>query len=230
MSRARPCSSARCPALQFSRDRRQRRAEGRGRAARLGRAACCGPRSSSPSSRSRWCCWSARRCSCAASGGCSTSISGSSRHSVLTARLWLPQPNEPQRTVRTCHASGARGRLRRDAAPRAHAARRHGRPRPPACCRSTARAAQRGFTIEGHETDDRSRVPTTQVDHGVGRLLRADGCALLRGRTFTEQDDVNGAAVVVVITDSLARAAGPGEDPIGTRLHFGRPAGRRARG
>jgi predicted permease len=48
------------------------------------------------------------------------------------------------------------------------------------------------------------------------------GVRLLRGRTFTEQDDAT-AMPVVVITEAFARRGWPGQDPVGRRVHFGGP-------
>jgi putative ABC transport system permease protein len=48
------------------------------------------------------------------------------------------------------------------------------------------------------------------------------GIRLLRGRTFTEQDDQR-APLVAVVTDAMARRYWPGEDPVGRRVHFGGP-------
>jgi putative ABC transport system permease protein len=142
---------------------------------------------------------------------------------VLTARLWLPQPNEPStgpyfthparvaafeeilrraRTLPGVTAAAATGVLPFDGA------------------RGTT-----VFTIEGHETDDRSKIPTAQQSIASAGYFELMGVRLLRGRTFTEQDDIT-AMPVVVITDTLARRGWPGEDPVGRRIHFGGPQGK----
>jgi putative ABC transport system permease protein len=139
---------------------------------------------------------------------------------VLTARLWLPQPNEPStgpyfthparvaafeeilrraRTLPGVTAAAATGVLPFDGA------------------RGTT-----VLTIEGHETDDRSKIPTAQQSTASAGYFELMGVHLLRGRTFTEQDDIK-AMPVVVITDALARRGWPGEDPVGRRVHFGGP-------
>jgi putative ABC transport system permease protein len=139
---------------------------------------------------------------------------------VLTARLWLPQPNEPStgpyfshparvaafeeilrraRTLPGVTAAAATGVLPFDGA------------------RGTT-----VLTIEGHETDDRSKIPTAQQSTASAGYFELMGVRLLRGRTFTEQDDIK-AMPVVVITDTLARRGWPGEDPVGRRVHFGGP-------
>ena len=139
---------------------------------------------------------------------------------VLTARLWLPQPNDPKtgpyfthprrlaayeeilrraRTLPGVSASAAVGTLPFD-----------------------GRAGNAPFTAEGSESDDRSRIPTTQITNASAGYFELMGIRLLRGRTFTDQDD-DKAPPVVVITEALARRAWPGQDPIGRRLHLGGP-------
>ena len=50
--------------------------------------------------------------------------------------------------------------------------------------------------------------------------FRAMGIPLVRGRLFDERDGVN-APHVALISESLARARWPNEDPIGVRIQFG---------
>ena len=76
--------------------RRQHGAEGRIARRRPAHAAGCARRWSSSSSRWRSCCSSAPRCSCAASGASSRWTPDSIGRNVLTAKLWLPQPNDPK--------------------------------------------------------------------------------------------------------------------------------------
>jgi putative ABC transport system permease protein len=139
---------------------------------------------------------------------------------VLTARLWLPQPNEPStgpyfthpkrlaayeeilrraRTLPGVSAAAAVGFLPFDGA------------------RGTS-----GITIEGRETDDRSKIPTTQITTASAGYFELMGIRVVRGRTFTDQDSA-GALPVVVITETLARTGWPGQDPVGKRVHFGGP-------
>jgi predicted permease len=46
------------------------------------------------------------------------------------------------------------------------------------------------------------------------------GTGLVEGRSFTSDDDVPGAPGVVVVSESLARAAWPGESAVGKRLRY----------
>jgi putative ABC transport system permease protein len=56
------------------------------------------------------------------------------------------------------------------------------------------------------------------VEFGVtSDYFRAMGIPLLKGRVFTERDNLN-APPVIIIDESLARKAFPGQDPIGKRL------------
>jgi predicted permease len=141
-------------------------------------------------------------------------------HQVLTARLWLPQPNDPKtgpyfthprrlavyeeilrraRTLPGVSASAAVGILPFD-----------------------GRGGNAAFTVEGSESDDRSRIPTTQITNASSGYFELMNMRVVRGRTFTDQDD-DKAQPVVVITEALARRGWPGQDPIGRRLHFGGP-------
>ena len=65
------------------------------------------------------------------------------------------------------------------------------------------------FTAEGSERDDRSKVPTAQINERVGEIFRSMGIRMLRGRTFNDQDDGT-AAPVVIVTESIAGGAGRG--------------------
>jgi len=141
-------------------------------------------------------------------------------HHVVTARLWLPQPNDPKtgpyfkhqprlavyeeilrraRTLPGVSASAAVGTLPFD-----------------------GRGGNAVFTVEGSETDARARVPTTAFTIASAGYFELMGIRLVRGRTFTDQDDEK-APPVVVVTEALVRRAWPGQDPIGRRLHFGPP-------
>ena len=139
---------------------------------------------------------------------------------VLTAGLWLPQPNEPStgpyfthpprvavfeeilrraRTLPGVTAAAATGVLPFD---------------------GTRGAAV--ITIEGREADDRSKIPLAQSTTASTGYFELMGVRLRSGRTFTEQDD-DKTMPVVVITETLARLGWPGQDPVGRRLHFGGP-------
>jgi predicted permease len=143
---------------------------------------------------------------------------------VLTARLWLPQPNDPSAGRYSNRTTG-------------HAARvaayeemlRRARTLPGVTAAAAvgvlpfdgARATTT-FTPEGAESDDRTRVATTQVTVASSGYIELMEMRMLRGRTFADQDDANGQ-LVVIVSDSLARSTWPGQDPVGKRLHQGGP-------
>jgi predicted permease len=139
---------------------------------------------------------------------------------VLTARLWLPQPNEPSTGPYFTHA-------RRLAAFEEILRRARMLPGVQAAAAvgflpfDGARGAS-NITIEGREADDRSKIPTTQITMASSGYFEVMGARVIRGRTFTEQDDTQ-ALPVVVITETLAARGWPGQDPVGRRLRFGGP-------
>jgi putative ABC transport system permease protein len=139
---------------------------------------------------------------------------------VLTARLWLAQPNDPKLGKYFTHE--ARIALYDEVLRRAAAL--------PGVS-SVAAAVVLPFdgsrsvatiTIEGHETDAQARVPAVQTNIASTGYFNVMGMRVLRGRAFTDQDTMR-SQPVVVITDAMARRYWPGEDPIGRRLHFGGP-------
>jgi putative ABC transport system permease protein len=143
---------------------------------------------------------------------------------VLTARLWLPQPNDPSLGRYSNRTTGHPTRvatyeeiLRRvEALPGVRAVGAAG------ALPFDGSRSQVVFTAEGAESDDRSRVPTSQITMASPRYFEVMGIRLLRGRTFLDQDDAKGAPVVVV-AESIARRSWPGQDPIGRRIHLGGP-------
>jgi predicted permease len=143
---------------------------------------------------------------------------------VLTARLWLPQPNDPNQGRYSNRTTGHDARLttyeeilrRAETLPGVTAA---------AAADALPLDGSRSavvFTAEGTEGDDRSRVPTAQYASATSRYFEVMGIRLLRGRPFADQDDGK-AAPVVIITESIARLSWPGQDPVGKRLHLGGP-------
>jgi putative ABC transport system permease protein len=135
---------------------------------------------------------------------------------VLTARLWLPQPNDPSQGKYFTHQA----RL-----PLFEEVLRRARELPgveaAAVVQSIPLDGQRNFTtvtIDGARTDQSAEIPTAQ-----GNIVSLDYFSLMRipvrrGRTFEPGDT---AQPVAVINDEAARRYFPGQDPIGKRLHFG---------
>ena len=143
---------------------------------------------------------------------------------VLTAKLWLPQPNDPSQGRYSNRTTGHPARvatyeeiLRRAAALPGVTAAAAADALPLDGSRSAV-----VFTAEGTEADDRSRVPTAQYSSATPRYFEVMGIRLLRGRPFGSQDDARGAPVAI-ISESIARLSWPGQDPVGRRLHLGGP-------
>jgi putative ABC transport system permease protein len=79
------------------------------------------------------------------------------------------------------------------------------------------------FLLEGQRAEDASRNPTINVECAMPGYFSTMGVRLLAGRDFTEQDTMASAGIVIV-SESLARAAWPGQDPIGRRLSMNMPS------
>jgi predicted permease len=78
------------------------------------------------------------------------------------------------------------------------------------------------FSIEGRPLpppEERVEYPFEAVSPGFFETLRI---AVVRGRTFTDQDHVE-APRAVIINETLAREGWPDQDPIGRRMRFGGP-------
>jgi putative ABC transport system permease protein len=135
---------------------------------------------------------------------------------VLTARLWLPQPNDPSQGRYFTHQA----RL-----PFFEEVLRRARELPgveaAAVVQSIPLDGQRNFTtitIDGAPHDQSAEIPTVQ-----GNIVSTDYFSLMRipvrrGRAFGAGDTV---PPVAVVNEEAARRYFPGEDPIGRRLHFG---------
>jgi predicted permease len=144
--------------------------------------------------------------------------------SVLTVRLWLPQPNDPSTGpyfshdarvtfyrrvleriaalagvqvvggINTLPLDGARGRI--------------------------------SFKIEGRPIDV-GDTPSAEAALATPGYFAALGIGLIRGRLFDDHDDVK-APNVAVVSEAFARTFFPADDPIGKRIGptvRGRPSG-----
>jgi putative ABC transport system permease protein len=134
--------------------------------------------------------------------------------SVLTARLWLPQPNNPQTGPYFRHdarvAFYTRLLDRVAALPGVEAV---GGVTSLPLAGSPGRTS---FTIEGRSIEV-GDAPASEASFVTPGYFRALGVDLLRGRLFDDHDDVR-APPAVVVSDSFARQFFPGHDPIGKRL------------
>jgi putative ABC transport system permease protein len=76
-----------------------------------------------------------------------------------------------------------------------------------------------GFNIEGRPAIAPSDLPSTNYYAVTPDYFRAMGIRLIRGRTFTPQDDAK-APRVAIVNETMARQHFPNEDPIGKRINI----------
>jgi predicted permease len=140
---------------------------------------------------------------------------------VLTARLWLPQPNEPSAGPYFKHQA----RL-----PVFEEILRRLRELPGVESAAVVQAlpldGRRGFstiTVEGSAADATatSDIPTVQGNVVSSEYFSVMRIPIREGRAFDASDASSGFTVVV--SAETARRYFPGQNPIGRRLHFGGP-------
>jgi putative ABC transport system permease protein len=78
------------------------------------------------------------------------------------------------------------------------------------------------YMAEGQPVADQSRNPVANFQTVSQDYFRTLRIPLLRGRFFSGADKL-GAASVCIVSERLAKALWPNEDPIGRRLHLGGP-------
>lgn len=83
------------------------------------------------------------------------------------------------------------------------------------------RYERRAFTIEGARSVGR-QIETTNLSWVDGPYFRTLGIALTRGRLFTDVEEAENRAAVIV-NERFAKTMWPGDDPIGKRLKWGTP-------
>jgi predicted permease len=76
------------------------------------------------------------------------------------------------------------------------------------------------FTAEGQTADQVVLNPSLNFEAVYTRYFSTLGVAIVRGRAFTSADR-EGAPRVAIVSDALAAATWPGQDPLGKRLKFG---------
>ena len=144
--------------------------------------------------------------------------------SVLTARIWLPQPNLPETGPYFKH--DARVSFYRRVLDRVAALPGVQAVGGVSSLPLSGSPGRTSFTIEGRSTDG-GDVPTTEASLVTPGYFRALGVELVRGRLFDDHDDARAPAAVVV-SESFARQFFAVEDAIGRRLlpgGRGRPNG-----
>ncbi len=81
------------------------------------------------------------------------------------------------------------------------------------------------YTLEGQTKEDAETNPLVNLESSMPGYFSTIGIRLVSGRDFTEQDDENGAGVIIV-SEGFARSAWPGQDPLGRRLMMNVPGSR----
>jgi putative ABC transport system permease protein len=76
------------------------------------------------------------------------------------------------------------------------------------------------FTVEGREMTPEEQNIEVPIDAVSPDYFRTMGISLLRGRTFTPADNLDGPPVVIV-NENMARRFWPGEDAVGKRFRYG---------
>ncbi len=74
-----------------------------------------------------------------------------------------------------------------------------------------------GYAVEGRPAPDAASAPQARFHLVTPDYFKALKIPLLKGRDFTDRDDLE-APLVAVINDTFGRRAWPGEDPIGKRF------------
>jgi predicted permease len=144
--------------------------------------------------------------------------------SVVTARMWLPQPNIPETGPYFTHDARVSfyGRVmdRIAALPGVRAV---------GGVSNLPLGGARGrtsFTIEGRSADARD-VPAAEIAFASEGYFRALGIELMQGRLFDDHDDTH-APGAIVVSESFARLFFGGASAVGKRIAMGatlRPAG-----
>lgn len=78
------------------------------------------------------------------------------------------------------------------------------------------------YTAEGQGRAAASENPTLNLEGVSPGYFRAMGIPIRRGRAITD-DDRSGAVLTAIISESLARRAWPGQDPLGKRIKLDGP-------
>ncbi|MFY9610994.1 MAG: ABC transporter permease [Blastocatellia bacterium] len=138
---------------------------------------------------------------------------------LLVARVWLPQPNDPDtgpyalHTKRVAFINEVLRRLR---------------DLPGVVVASAATnvplSGQRtsvGFTIEDRVSES-AEIYSAYTASVTPDYFSAMGVQVIRGRNLTEQDD-DKSPVSVVISETMSRMFWPADEPLGKRLKFGGP-------
>jgi putative ABC transport system permease protein len=137
-------------------------------------------------------------------------------HTLLTSRVWLPQPNDPQSGPYFAHDKRVvlmRAILDRlSKAPEIEAA------GITTALPATTDSGSTPFAVEGWTPDRRDLATTTSILVTPG-YFPALGMRLVEGRLLQDSDDVN-APRAVVVNETFSRTYFSGESPVGRRFHI----------
>jgi putative ABC transport system permease protein len=137
---------------------------------------------------------------------------------VLTARVWLPQPNDPAAGKYFTHP--ARLALFDEILRRVRALPGVESAAVVQNLPLDGQSGSRTFTIDGRDADTTGQIPAVQANLASADYFELMRIPVLRGRTFGPIDDAKGAPVAV-INQEFVRLHFGGVEPIGARLHFG---------
>jgi putative ABC transport system permease protein len=80
----------------------------------------------------------------------------------------------------------------------------------------------KGFTADGYVNPRGHSLNMGAYSEVIGNFFNVMGIPLLRGRTFTDDDNAN-SQLVVIVNHEFAEHYWPNQDPIGKRMHIGNP-------
>jgi putative ABC transport system permease protein len=135
---------------------------------------------------------------------------------LLTARLWLPQPNEP--SAGPYFQPGQRSVLIRAIIERLAAAPGIAHAGMATALPLANDSGTQSFAAEGWPADRRDLATATSVAVTPG-YFPALGMRLVAGRLLEDRDDVR-VARAVVVNESLVRVHFDGADPVGRRIRY----------
>ena len=141
---------------------------------------------------------------------------GISKDRLLTARVWLPQPNDP--TVGPYFTHEKRVTVMRAILDRLQATPDVAHAGIMTALPATDDSGVASFAVEGWTPDQRDLAIATSIFVTPG-YFSALGINLLSGRFLEDADDVR-APRAVVVNQTLARTYFGSESPVGRRFHF----------
>jgi putative ABC transport system permease protein len=78
-----------------------------------------------------------------------------------------------------------------------------------------------GLNVEGRPVATRESIPVVSLSQVTPGYFSAIGIPILKGRLFSEQDNISQSSKVAIINATIARRHFAGIDPVGRRIRFG---------